>query len=125
MPSYEQNRGSARARGYNTRWQTASNTFKQRHPYCLGCQAIGKQVKADLVDHVEPHKGSTAKFWTTSLWQPSCRWHHDVIKQQLERKYEAGEITLADLWLNSKVAIALSRRQPAPPTIGSDGWSIG
>lgn len=79
-------------------------------PLCVGCQAIGLIVAADLVDHVEPHKGDTAKFWDTGKWQSSCRWHHDVVKQRLELMWMRGEITAADLWLDSAVAIRITRQ---------------
>ncbi|WP_296741413.1 hypothetical protein [Mesorhizobium sp.] len=48
------------------------------------------------------------KFWNAKRWQPTCCWHHDVVKQQLERMYERGEITVDDLWLNSDVAVRLT-----------------
>ncbi|MEQ1901878.1 MAG: hypothetical protein ABL866_14240 [Devosia sp.] len=63
---------------------------------------------AELVDHVEPHKGDTKKFWDKAMWQSSCRWHHDVVKQRLELMWARGQIGIADLWLNSPVAIKLS-----------------
>lgn len=119
---YEKDRGSARVRGYNPRWDKASGTFKVRRPWCLGCQALGLQVKTEVVDHVEPHKGNQVKFWNTAMWQPACRWHHDVIKPRLERMYEAGEIAVSDLWLSSKQAISLSKKHPARRAIGADGW---
>lgn len=119
---YEKDRGSARSRGYTPRWDKACATFKARHPLCLGCQAIGKQAKTEVVDHVEPHKGDQVKFWNTKMWQPACRWHHDVIKPRLERAFEVGELKVADLWLNSAAAIALSNRTPQRKAIGADGW---
>ena len=121
---HDQDRGNARARGYTPRWDKAAATFKSRHPYCLGCQAIGKRVATEVVDHVEPHKGDQVKFWNTALWQPACRWHHDAIKPLLERMFEQGEIVLSELWLNSPTAIRLSKRRPAPQTIGKDGWPV-
>lgn len=119
--SYERDRGSARRRGYGTRWEKAAATFKQRNPRCLGCAAVGVTTRTDAVDHVEPHKGDQAKFWNSSMWQSACTWHHSVIKQQLERMYEAKEIAQSELWLNSATAQKLSRRQ-RPQAIGPDGW---
>jgi 5-methylcytosine-specific restriction endonuclease McrA len=108
---YDDRRGSARARGYTAQWDNASALFKRQHPLCLGCDAIGRVTVVtvvELVDHVEPHKGDAAKFWNADLWQPSCRWHHDVVKQRLERAFAKGELKLADLWLNSAAAVRLS-----------------
>lgn len=47
-------------------------------------------------------------FWDRSKWQPACGWHHDVIKQILERMFSKGEIKAEDLWLNSSVAVRLT-----------------
>ena len=85
---------------------------------------MGKTVPTDVVDHVEPHKGDQRKFWNTALWQPACRWHHDVIKQVLERMFASGEIAVAELWLNSATAIRLSKARPRKQTIGADGWPV-
>jgi 5-methylcytosine-specific restriction protein A len=104
----EANRGSARERGYGARWDRASAGFKLKHPLCAGCEAIGRVVPTVVTDHVEPHKGDQSKFWNARAWQPACRWHHDVIKQILERRYAAGEIGLDDLWLTSAIAIRLT-----------------
>lgn len=117
-------RNGARARGYDGRWDKAAATFKAHRPWCLGCEAIGKRTRTELIDHVEPHKGDQRKFWNTALWQASCRWHHDVVKQRLERMFEAGECRLTDLWLNSALAIELSRKLPRRQEIGTDGWPI-
>jgi 5-methylcytosine-specific restriction protein A len=104
----ELNRGSARQRGYGARWDRTSAAFKLTHPLCLGCDAIGRVVATEVTDHVEPHKGDQSKFWNAKRWQPACRWHHDVVKQALERRYAACEIKLDDLWLNSQVAVRLT-----------------
>ena len=122
--AYDRGRQSARSRGYDARWDKACATFKARHPLCRGCLALGRQVATDVVDHVEPHKGDQSKFWNTALWQSACRWHHDVIKPRLERLYEQGEATLADLWLDSAMAVALAKKHPAKQTIGADGWPV-
>jgi 5-methylcytosine-specific restriction protein A len=101
-------RGSARERGYNVRWEKARRTFLTRHPLCLGCEAVDRVEPAVIVDHVVPHGGDTNRFWDTSLWQGCCKWHHDVVKQRLEDRYSRGAVQAADLWLNSKAAVALT-----------------
>ena len=121
---YEQDRGSARKRGYTPQWDKASATFKRRHPWCLGCVAIGKKVATDVPDHVVPHKGNQTIFWDTSKWQPACRWHHDAIKPILERMFECGEIVEAELWLNRVTAKKISGRRPSAQAIGVDGWPV-
>lgn len=104
-------RGSARERGYTTAWDKAARGFLARHPLCLGCAAIGRTEAATLVDHTIPHRGDQALFWDADNRQPSCRWHHDVIKQILERMFDAGDLAAADLRLDSPRAIALTRER--------------
>lgn len=105
---YEQRRGSARERGYGHRWDQTSAGFKRRHQLCLGCEAVGRVTATTTTDHVVPHKGNMAIFWDASRWQPACDWHHSAVKQQLEGMFERGEITEADLWLNSAAAMRLT-----------------
>lgn len=107
---FDARRGSASKRGYGHRWSKAAKTHLARHPLCRGCEAEGVVAAADLVDHVEPHRGDQNKFWASSMWQSSCRWHHDVVKQRLELMWSRGEIGLADLWLDSDVALKLARK---------------
>lgn len=102
-------RGSANSRGYNHRWAKARITFLARAPFCIGCEAVGRVEPATVVDHVDPHHGDPEKFWDTSMWQPCCKWHHDSIKQSLEKQYAARRIPLSELWLNSKTAQKLTR----------------
>lgn len=121
--AYDRERGTQRDRGYTRRWEKARLAFLREHPLCLGCDAIGQVKAAEIVDHVEPHKGDMIKFWNMEMWQSVCRWHHEAIKKQLEMLYERGSLTLADLWLNSEAAIKLTRQHQAKP-IGVDGWPI-
>lgn len=99
-------RASARARGYDARWDRASKQFLRSHPLCRGCDAVGRIEPSTLTDHVIPHRGDLARFWDRAWWQASCKWCHDVVKQVLERRFEAGEIEAADLWLDSSAARA-------------------
>ena len=119
---YDARRGSARARGYTAAWDRASLAFRRQHPLCLGCEAIGLVVAAEVVDHVIPHRGDMVLFWDQAQWQPSCRWHHDVVKQLLEFQLGHGAVTVADLWLNSSKAIAISNRERT--CVGEDGWPV-
>ncbi|MCC2608378.1 HNH endonuclease [Neorhizobium petrolearium] len=101
-------RGSASDRGYTWRWSKASKTHLSRSPICIGCEAVGLVVPATLVDHVEPHEGDQVKFWDTGMWQSSCDWHHNSVKQQLEAMWRAGRIPVIELWLNSETAKRLT-----------------
>lgn len=103
-------RGSARARGYDGAWDRASVAYRVKHPICEACAAAGITAATQVVDHVVPHKGDRLIFWDRKRWQPACRWHHDVVKQILEREFEDGLIGEADLWLTSPHALALAER---------------
>lgn len=62
----EENR-SASARGYGAAWQRESRRFiaMPEHRLCEECLKEGRYVKATVVDHVVPHRGSCAAviFW--------------------------------------------------------------
>lgn len=108
-------RTSARARGYNAQWDRASRLFLRAHPLCRGCEAAGRVEPSTLTDHVIPHRGDMVRFWDRAWWQASCTWCHNVVKQILELRFEAGELVAADLWLDSPTALAVrAREQPAP-----------
>lgn len=122
VSDYDARRGSARERGYTVEWDKSALFFKRQHPLCLGCEAVGWITATEVVDHVVPHKGDMVLFWDQSRWQPACRFHHDVVKQQLELMFARGAIAEADLWLNSSSAIAITKRERS--AIGADGWPI-
>lgn len=94
-------RRSARARGYDSRWDKARRTFLGRHPLCCMCERAGIVNRATVVDHVVPHRGDQRLFWDVGNWQPLCSSHHSRDKQTIER---GGK---------------------PKPTIGPDGWPIG
>jgi 5-methylcytosine-specific restriction endonuclease McrA len=55
---YDQQRLSARQRGYSSKWEQAREGYLKLHPTCAIC---GKP--ATVVDHIRPHKGDKALFW--------------------------------------------------------------
>jgi hypothetical protein len=62
-----------------------------------------------LVDHIVPHKGVQRFMWERRNWQPSCRFHHDVVKQRLEALFAKGRLRSNDLRLDSDAAVQLTR----------------
>lgn len=106
--AFDERRGSAASRGYGWRWSRAAEAFRREHPLCLGCQAVGRYAAAEVVDHVEPHKGDQTLFWDRDNWQSACAWHHDVVKQRLEASLIRGEIGVGDLRLDSEAARRLT-----------------
>lgn len=123
---HQESRGSARQRGYDAQWDKAARIYKRQFPLCCGCKAAGRIEPATVVDHIVPHKGNADLFWDSGNWQPSCDWHHNVVKAALERQWLDGAIAAAELRLDSKAALKLARQtQRAPAFTGIDGWSIG
>ena len=81
---------------YNTaRWQGIRSAQLSKEPLCAFC--LPRTVPANVCDHIEPHKGDLAKFWS-GPFQSLCKRCHDSTKQRIEK---GGK---------------------AKPTIGIDGW---
>lgn len=71
-------RGTAKERGYTYKWRQARASFLSANPLCLECEKAGRLTPATVVDHVEPHKGDMAKFWSQRNWQPLCASCHSI-----------------------------------------------
>lgn len=98
----DQRRGSAHARGYDSRWQKASRGHRRAHPLCAYCEAGAwgdpPRVKAaELTDHLYPHGGDRALFWKSELWVSCCGDCHSGPKQAAERRGLAALDNLARL----------------------------
>lgn len=101
VPVYNpERRGSARERGYDTRWDKARGAYLVAHPLCVCCEANGAVVAATLVDHVKPHKGDRSLFWDQANWQGLCDWCHNNVKSVIERRWLGGRATDGELRLN-------------------------
>jgi 5-methylcytosine-specific restriction protein A len=124
MPTYQDRRLGSRERGYTTKWDREAAEYRTAHPFCLGCEAIGRRERTTIVDHIQPHRGSQPLFWNRRNWQPSCEWHHNTVKKALEALWDQREIGLEDLRLDSARAIALTKKTPRKETIGVDGWPV-
>ena len=70
---------------YGRRWRKARAAFLAEHPLCDYCEREGRITAANVVDHVQPHRGDPALFWDAENWQPLCKPHHDRTKQLEER----------------------------------------
>lgn len=107
---YRQARDPGRSKLYTSRWSKASIGFLKRVGVCPACEAAGITAVAVVTDHVIPHRGDRALFWSRDNWQGCCKWHHDVVKQRLERLWRAGRCSDADLILTSPAAMRLAAR---------------
>lgn len=69
-------RPNAAARGYGGRWQRYRATFLLAHPLCVLCEAAGKVVPAEHVDHKTPALPADAGFWEPTNHQALCKPCH-------------------------------------------------
>nr|WP_281492405.1 HNH endonuclease [Wohlfahrtiimonas chitiniclastica] len=53
---------------------------------CVYCERNGIITAANVVDHIEPHRGDQALFWDRNNWQSLCSSCHSSIKQKEENK---------------------------------------
>lgn len=70
-------RKSAEKRGYDSKWRAARKRYLTSNPLCVCCFKNNKMVKAEVVDHIVPHRGDKALFWDESNWQALCKRCHD------------------------------------------------
>lgn len=75
---YDNRRGTAAQRGYDSRWRKARKYYLQRHPLCVECEKNGSVTPATVVDHIIPHKGDKNLFWDHDNWQPLCESCHNA-----------------------------------------------
>lgn len=73
-----QRRGSSSERGYGSRWQKYRKAYLARHPLCVMCRDEGRVGAAEVVDHVQDHKGNAALFWNPDNHRALCKRHHDL-----------------------------------------------
>lgn len=74
----EQERGSAAARGYGSRWREYRERFLIANPHCVLCLAKGLTVPSEVVDHIKAHKGDQGLFWDPANHRALCRPCHDA-----------------------------------------------
>jgi 5-methylcytosine-specific restriction endonuclease McrA len=82
-PSWRPSESSS-SRGYDGRWRAAREAFLSKHPLCAYCAKDGILNRADVVDHIIPHKGDMRLFWDSENWQPLCKRCHDSVKKKEE-----------------------------------------
>ncbi|WP_128102798.1 HNH endonuclease [Paenibacillus sp. DCT19] len=76
--SYDQHRGTAAERGYDSRWRKARDGYLKKHPLCVTHWKQGYVKEATVVDHIKPHRGDKTLFWDRRNWQGLCKQCHDV-----------------------------------------------
>lgn len=76
---YDRRRGSARSRGYDSKWEKGRKRYLRAHPFCecKECRAEGRTRAATVVDHIIPHRGDKKLFWDENNWQAMSKPCHD------------------------------------------------
>lgn len=77
--AYDRARGTATARGYDSRWARYSKRYRIEHPLCVHCLAEGVVHASEHVDHIEAVSGpDDPLFWDPRNHQALCRRHHSL-----------------------------------------------
>ena len=82
--SWRTSKQTSGQRGYDYRWQQAREQYLMEHPLCVFCQAEGRAVAANVVDHKIAHRGDQELFWDRDNWQSLCPPCHSSTKQREE-----------------------------------------
>lgn len=95
-------RGSARARGYDTRWDKASRRHRAQEPRCAHCILEGRRgivMGRTVVDHVIPHRGNEILFNDPANRQTLCLDHHGrkTVREQRGGCAHVGQGSLVDV----------------------------
>jgi len=78
---------STKEKGYNNAWRKARARFLKQHPLCVRCLEKGTHRRANVVDHITPHRGDETFFWDEKNWQALCKSCHDR-KTMTEDRYQ-------------------------------------
>jgi 5-methylcytosine-specific restriction protein A len=86
----KEDKRSPRARKYrgwyrSEAWQRIRAKRLKIEPWCRMCAEQGIRTKADIVDHVTPHRGDRTLFFCFPNTQSLDKACHDSRKQQIER----------------------------------------
>ena len=59
-------------------------------PFCRECARAGRRTKAEVVDHVKPHRGDWKLFTDPTNLQSLCKYHHDqkTAREQAQDRLE-------------------------------------
>lgn len=71
--SYERMRGTAQERGYTAAWARYSKARLIEYPLCVLCLAAGREVLAEVTDHIKPANVFPDLFWDVENHQSLCR----------------------------------------------------
>lgn len=102
---YDPRRGSSAERGYGHRWRVYRLGFLAEQPLCVRCLAAGQTTAANIVDHIEPHKGCERLFWDALNHQALCRTCHDRKTVMEDGGLRPGRVNWHPAWLQPSEAV--------------------
>lgn len=89
---YDKERGTAASRGYNYRWSKYSEQYRKDHPLCVMCEAKGKVVLTECVDHIIAVNGpDDPLFWEPTNHQGLCNTCHNIKSEAEGNRYNNKE----------------------------------
>jgi len=66
------------------RWKRLRKLHLSRRPFCQCPHHDGQRIPANVVDHIQAHKGDVKLFWNTKNLQSMTKQCHDKFKQSQE-----------------------------------------
>lgn len=108
-------RTSFRERGYDSRWDRASERHRRLNPFCVWCEQEGRLEFAKLVDHKLPIVDGGAMFDPANWWG-LCIRHHGVKGAMEGYARGLGLIEKLPLWCDDPSARP-ARFNSAPPAL--------
>ena len=78
-PAVVEDRPNSSQRGYDRDWRRVSAAYLQEHPWCMSpeCRSSKRPSRAEVVDHIIPHRGDPALFWDPNNWQAMATRCHN------------------------------------------------
>jgi 5-methylcytosine-specific restriction protein A len=67
----------------SVRYKNARKYFLKKNPFCVKCAKDkgeynpSRLVKAEVLDHIVPHKSDYSLFWDQTNWQALCKQCHN------------------------------------------------
>jgi hypothetical protein len=110
IPKLQFERPKVRDKELNSKWATFARSFLRRHPFCAECGRRGRDVPAQLVNHIIPrrHGGS---LWSASNIEPACHHCHNGVIRSLEHlAIEMGDVHLLATWMEKPESKVTGRR---------------
>lgn len=85
------------------KWLGLRKKHLSLHPYCVFClRDLKLRVKAEVVDHIIPHKGDNTLFLDSKNFQSLCKKCHDVKKQRAEARGYSDEVDSSGRYVDPK-----------------------